>query len=88
MAGDYPLGSVPVWEEDGRMIPVTNVILRVLGIRLGYYSEDPMTMWAIDSLCDWMEDKADDFYDYLMPIMMGGEMKEEGSDRWIEVYWN
>ena len=44
-AGVFPLGSVPVWEEDGVMHPQCSAILRMLGIRLGYYSEDPATCW-------------------------------------------
>ena len=88
LAGEFPLGSVPVWEEEGRMVPVTNCILRMLGIRLGYYSEDPLTMWAIDSICDWMEDISDSFYEYLMPIMMGGQITLEGSDEWVDNFWD
>jgi len=37
-----PLGTVPIWVEDGFTICQNNAILRSLGIRLGYYTEDPM----------------------------------------------
>ena len=50
-----PLGSMPVWEEDGYMVCQSSAILRMLGIRCGYYSEDPMICWAIDSLIDFHE---------------------------------
>ena len=39
--GLLPLGSLPVWEEDGFKMVQSSSILRRLGIRLGYYSEDP-----------------------------------------------
>ena len=44
-SGALPLGSMPVWEEDGFIMCQSNSILRVLGIRLGYYADDPMTCW-------------------------------------------
>jgi glutathione S-transferase len=44
-AGFFPLGGMPVWEEDGMVMPQSNAILRMLAIRLGYYSEDPMTCY-------------------------------------------
>ena len=56
-SGALPLGSMPVWEEDGFKMCQSSAILRMLGIRLGYYTEHPMTAWCIDSLVDFMEDK-------------------------------
>ena len=56
-SGFLPLGSMPVWEEDGFKMCQSSAILRMLGIRHGYYSDDPMTCWAIDSIVDFMEDK-------------------------------
>ena len=44
-AGAYPLGSLPVWEEDGSKTCQSSAILRMLGIRLGYYSNDPQVAW-------------------------------------------
>jgi len=55
-SGALPLGSMPVWEEDGVQICQSGAILRMLGIRLGYYSEDSQTCWAIDSIVDFCED--------------------------------
>ena len=40
-----PFGSMPVWEEDGFKMCQSSAILRMLGIRHGYYSEDPMICW-------------------------------------------
>ena len=47
---------MPVWEEDGFKLAQSSAIMRMLGIRHGYYSDDPLTCWAIDSLVDFMED--------------------------------
>ena len=51
-----PLGSLPVWEEDGMTIAQSNAILRMLGMRTGMYSQDAQIMWEIDSLLDFMEE--------------------------------
>ena len=37
-AEHFPLGCVPIWEEDGFKMVQSSAILRMLGIRLGYYS--------------------------------------------------
>merc|ERR1712172_94182 len=54
--GYFPLGSMPIWEEDGFKMCQSSAILRMMAIRTGYYSDDPMTCWAIDSLVDFAED--------------------------------
>ena len=56
-----PLGSLPVWEEDGIQYAQSGSILRMLGIRNGYYTSDPNTAWEIDSLIDFMEENFNDF---------------------------
>ena len=53
--GKLPLGSMPVWEEDGFIMCQSSSILRMLGIRLGYYSDDPMVCFQIDSIVDFCE---------------------------------
>lgn len=55
-AGEFPLGQAPVWVEDGFTTCQTNAILRSLAIRLGYYSEDPIIAWNIDSIMDYVDD--------------------------------
>lgn len=55
-AGEFPLGSVPIWVEDGFKLTQSNAILRTLAIRLGYYCEDPLIAWNIDSLLDYIND--------------------------------
>ena len=48
------LSSLPAWIEDGFTTTQSNAILRSLAIRLGYYHEDPMITWNIDSLMDYI----------------------------------
>ena len=42
--GALPLGSMPVWEEDGYTTCQSNTILRMLAIKIGthYYADDPL----------------------------------------------
>jgi len=65
------LGAFPVWEEDGIKMPSSNSILRFLGIRHGYYPEDPMCAYEVDSLMDFMEDLYPVHRKYIMPMFMG-----------------
>ena len=67
-AGFFPLGGLPDWEEDGTVMPQSNSILRMLAIRLGYYSEDPMTCWQIDSMMDFCEDLFGKFSAFYAPM--------------------
>ena len=67
-AGFFPLGGLPDWEEDGTVMPQSNAILRMLAIRLGYYSEDPMTCWQIDSMMDFCEDLFGKFATFYAPM--------------------
>ena len=69
--GAAPMGSLPIWEEDDFTICTTGGILRVLAIRLGYYTEDPMIAYNIDSLVDFAGDLHLKFADYLMPVVLG-----------------
>ena len=65
------MGSLPIWEEDDFTICTTGGILRVLAIRLGYYTDDPMIAYNIDSLVDFAGDLHLKFADYLMPVVLG-----------------
>lgn len=56
-AGEFPMGSMPVWREDGMSIFQTNTIMRMLGQRNGMYAKDPTTGWAIDSILEYVEDE-------------------------------
>ena len=60
----------------------------MLGIRLGYYSEAPMTCYAIDSMIDFVEDHQVKFTKYIIPVTQGKIITEEGSQEWFESYWD
>ena len=81
--GILPLGGLPCWDEEGIVTPQSGAILRMLGIRLGYYSCDPMTMWKIDSIIDFVEDNANGYYSYLTPIFTDSRFDENGGVQWI-----
>ena len=78
---------MPVWEEDGVKYAQSSSILRMLGVRLGYYSEDPMTCWAIDSIVDFVEDLQPKYVGYLFPAITGGAVSEDAST-WFADYWD
>ena len=70
-SGRFPLTTMPIWEEDGMTVCTSNGVLRALGVRLGYYSEDPKTVYAIDSMVDFGEDAMNWFNGYLFPGVLG-----------------
>ena len=86
--GDFALGSIPVWEEDDFQVCQSNAILRMLGIRLGYYATDSMIAYQIDSLLDFVEDMVPKFSGYLKPAVFGGaELEVEAGMQWCNDYW-
>ena len=54
--GTLEFGQLPVIEVDGKFLAQSGAILRYLGIRFGYYSEDAFTAWRIDSTIDSIGD--------------------------------
>ena len=77
------MGSMPVWEEDGVKVCQSSAILRMLGIRLGYYSEDAMTIWAIDSLVDFAEDNQGKFGTWVLPTTQGAQIDMSKEAEWL-----
>ena len=59
----------------------------MLGVRLGYYSEDPLTCWAIDSIVEYIEDMQGKFSPYIRTGLQGGEMTEAAGTQWVSDYW-
>ena len=55
-AGELPLGSMPVWIEDGQTICQSGAVLRMIGARYGLYSDQPSIAWNIDSILEYTED--------------------------------
>lgn len=78
-----PLGSLPVWTEDGFQMCQSSAILRMLGIRLGYYTEDPAHAWAIDSLVDFAESFQGKIVGYIFPAVQGGQVDVTKADEWL-----
>lgn len=87
-AGAFPLGSMPIWEEDGFKMCQSSAILRMLGIRNGYYSDDPMTCWAIDSLVDFAEDMQVKHVYMYGPLLSNQPLDESRTDQWMSDFWN
>ena len=82
-SGELPLGSAPIWVEDGFTVCQSSAILRMFGIRLGYYTDDPMTAWNIDSMVDFVEDNRGAHDTFFAPILGGGAPDEAGGDAFV-----
>jgi glutathione S-transferase len=86
-AGEFPLGSVPVWTEDGEKFCGSNNILRMIGARNGMYcASNPETAWMIDSSMELIEDNMKNYAAYFFKIMGGGEPGEEEIQKQCN-YW-
>ena len=60
----------------------------MLGIRTGYYSDDPKTCWKIDSIVDFMEDSNGAFFAYFFPDFAGKELTDDAAaDKWLNDFW-
>ena len=60
----------------------------MLGIRLGYYSEDPMTIWAIDSIVDFIEDIVPKHAEFIFPAVQGQQIDESKADSYFKDVWD
>ena len=88
-AGELPLGTMPIWIEDGFTMVQSSSILRLLGVRHGYYSDDPMTCWKIDSLVDFMEDKQGPHAALYLPMFGGATaLNPDHFDPWFANFWD
>ena len=85
-SGFFPTGTLPIWEEDGFKMPQGNSILRMLGIRYGYYTEDGMQAHAIDSILDYCEGMVNVGRPYIAPALNGKPISED-CDSWIADFW-
>ena len=85
-SGYSPMGGVPIWDEDGFVMCQGNSIMRMLGIRLGYYTSDPQQAYEIDSLMDYAEDIQTKFGQFLFPVYFG---KPPGDEQvFLENFWD
>ena len=86
-SGRFPLGSVPIWEEDGDVYVQSNAILRFLAIRLGYYTSDAQIAWNIDSIMDYSEDMYGKFASFIYPFIFGTAIDDTKADAWVSGFW-
>jgi hypothetical protein len=59
-----------------------------LGIRHGYYHEDPMVCWKIDSIIDYMEDKQGAHVAIYAPLLGGAAFDESMAGEWFTKFWD
>ena len=87
-SGYSPMGGLPVWEEDGFVMCQGNAIMRNIGMRHGYYSEDAEICFNIDSLQDFAEDVLMMFGGYMFAMNRGNmEGIEEKREKHL-AYWD
>ena len=80
---------MPIWVEDGFKMAQSSAILRMLGVRHGYYSDDPLTCWKIDSLVDFMEDHQAPHAKLYLPFFGGATSIDPALvDPWFDNFWN
>ena len=81
-----PLGSLPIWEEDGTTIAQSGAILRMVGIRHGFYTTDPSIAWEIDSLIDFMEENYNDSIGVPFKIMSQAQPTDEDKQKFTAYF--
>ena len=89
------MGFLPTWEEDGLVMCQSNAILRMLGMRLGYYTDEfeedeneaAQQAFDIDSLCDFMEDIILVQSKYILPAFSGDEVDEDPRE-YLKDFWD
>jgi len=60
--GKFEFGQLPAVEWEGQMYTQSASILRALGANNGLYTNDPKTMWKIDSTIDALNDVISAYY--------------------------
>lgn len=55
-------GQLPVLESEGKFYAQSFAILRFLGMKYGYYPQDPLEAWRVDSTLDAINDLLAAFY--------------------------
>ena len=81
------MGGWPIWIEDDYIMYQSNAILRMLAIRLGYYTTDPDVAYSIDSICDFIEDVVDIYFEYPLPKVAFHKPLGD-ADAWIAKFWD
>ena len=65
-SGKFEFEQLPDLELDGHMYAQSQAILRLLGKRYGYYPENPIAAWQVDSTLDANADITNASYKYLL----------------------
>ena len=79
----FPLGSMPVVTLEGTPLYQSKAAARAVAIKFGYYSTDPDTMWAIDSILDFNQECNDKAK---ATGLTGGLTTDELKKGWLEGY--
>ena len=61
-SGNLEFGQLPVVEIDGKFHSQSGAILRLVGSKYGYYPQDALTAYRIDSILDFINDLLNSFY--------------------------
>lgn len=61
-SGNLEFGQLPAVEIDGKFYAQSVAILRMLGIKYGYYPSDAYAAWKVDSTIDALGDLLNAFY--------------------------
>ena len=85
---DTPMGSMPMWEEDGFTMVQGKAILRMLAIRLNVYPADPNLAFRVDSMVEFFEGLADIHAAYMLPSIQSGSFDEEKGREYIKNVWD
>ena len=82
------MGGIPIWEEDGLETVQSSAILRMLGIRLGYYTDKPQTAYEIDSIIDFIEGVIEHHSHWMLPKLRGPKQWDESqTTEYIAKVW-
>ena len=80
--GELEFGQVPALTHDGKHLCQTWSILRYLGKLHGYYPEDPVQAWKVDSTLDAVEDYLQQYFK--MIFEKDEEKKEVLKAAWLK----
>ena len=81
MAGEFPMGSVPVWIEDGVKYCQSNTVLRLVGMRTGQYPTEVNAAWDVDSAMEAVEDNMGPVNGYVgKQVFQGGKAEQADVD--------
>merc|ERR1712051_375644 len=85
---ETPLGGMPLWEEDGFTMCQNNAILRMLGVRLGYYPDNHLTAYHCDSIVDFCEDLIGPNTKFLFTGLGSGQCDVAAAPAFLEAVWD